>query len=179
MNYEIRDFCVADATAVDTVALAAFDEFQAAYSDWPSFARGVGNTSSLAAAGEIVVAANAARVVGAVTYVGPGKSKRSSLFDVDWPIIRMLVVAPACRGHGIGRALTEECIRRARRDGSSVIALHTTPIMRVALSMYRRMGFEFQREAPAIFGVPYRIYLKRLDTHPDTASPNPQAPRFD
>jgi ribosomal protein S18 acetylase RimI-like enzyme len=74
----------------------------------------------------------------------------------------MLVVKPARRGHGIGRLLTEECIHRARRDNSSIIALHTTPIMTVALAMYLRMGFAKLRDAPDIYGVPYGVYTKTL-----------------
>ena len=74
----------------------------------------------------------------------------------------MLVVDPAARGQGIGRQLTEECLRRAERDQASVIALHTTPIMTVALPMYQRMGFARVRDAPDILGVPYAVYVKAL-----------------
>ena len=74
----------------------------------------------------------------------------------------MLVVDPAYRGHGVGRALTNACIRRAERDGASRVALHTSPIMEVALAMYRRMGFERVRAVPPIHGVPYDVYVKRL-----------------
>ena len=87
----------------------------------------------------------------------------------------MLVVAPLSRGVGIGRALTEECIRRARRDRAPLIALHTTPIMKVALPMYERMGFNHQREAPPIFGVPYDIYVKRLTAQPDAPADGPRS----
>ena len=34
--------------------------------------------------------------------------------------------------------------------------------MTVALPMYLRMGFEWHRDAPAVYGVPYAVYLKRL-----------------
>jgi len=37
---------------------------------------------------------------------------------------------------------------RAERDGAPVIALHTSPIMTVALPMYRRMGFELYYDVP-------------------------------
>jgi ribosomal protein S18 acetylase RimI-like enzyme len=76
----------------------------------------------------------------------------------------MLIVDPAARGSGVGRALTEEFIKRARQDGSGVIALHTSPIMTVALPMYLRMGFQLLREAPPLFGVPYAVYVKHLIT---------------
>jgi len=155
----LRDYRAADAPAVSRVALAAFDEFRDAYADWPAMAANVATMAALAGTGEIVVAECDGAVAGAVAYIPPHRPK-ASYFDQAWPIIRMLVVDPAQRGNGLGRALTEECIRRARRDGAGAIALHTSPIMTVALSMYRRMGFEQLRDAPAIYGVPYAVYLK-------------------
>ena len=74
----------------------------------------------------------------------------------------MLVVDPEFRGKGIGRALSKECIARAKRDGSPIIALHTSPIMTVALPMYLRMGFVKAYDAPPIFGVAYAVYTKSL-----------------
>lgn len=58
--------------------------------------------------------------------------------------------------------LTEACLERARRDHSPIIALHTSPIMSVALPMYLRMGFEKLRDAPDIHGVSYAVYTKSL-----------------
>jgi ribosomal protein S18 acetylase RimI-like enzyme len=52
-----------------------------------------------------------------------------------------LAVLPEARGLGLGRKLTEECIRRCRAAGIPVLALHTTDFMAVAKSMYERMGF--------------------------------------
>jgi len=155
----LRAFQPADAAAVNEVALAAFDELRHHYDDWPAFARRIGATASLADSGEMIVATVDDTVAGAVTYIGPSR-KKAEFFPVEWPIVRMLVVAPAHRGLGLGRALTEEGIRRAERDGAPLIALHTTPIMKVALAMYERMGFTFRHAAPEIFGVPYGIYVK-------------------
>jgi hypothetical protein len=53
-------------------------------------------------------------------------------------------------------------MRRARRDRAAVIALHTSPIMTVALPMYLRMGFVRLRATPPIFGVEYAVYTKML-----------------
>lgn len=162
MSFALREYQPSDAQAVNAVALAAFEELNAHYNDWPAFSRNIGNMASLAESGELIVATVKEKVAGAVTYVGPGKKKRE-FFPVEWPILRMLVVAPPYRGFGIGKALTEECIRRAHRDGASLVALHTTPIMKVALPMYERMGFKYQSETPLIFGVPYGIYVKTFD----------------
>jgi ribosomal protein S18 acetylase RimI-like enzyme len=160
-NMTLRDFRDADAVQVNRVALAAFDEFRSQYTDWPAMVSGVAKMSALADSGEIIVAERDEGIIGAVAYIPPGCAK-APYFDRSWPIIRMLVVDPAYRGHGVGRALTEQCVERARRDGSHVIALHTSPIMTVALPMYIRMGFRLLRDAPPIFGVPYSVYLREI-----------------
>ena len=158
---QIRDFAPEDAAAVNAIALAAFEQYRGEYDDWPTFSAFVGSMASLAESGELIVALSDGVIAGAVAYFGPNAQK-PALFDPAWPVIRMLVVDPAARGAGLGRLLTEACIVRARRDGAAAIALHTSPIMRVALSMYLRLGFVLLRDSPPIFGVPYRIYLKRL-----------------
>jgi ribosomal protein S18 acetylase RimI-like enzyme len=157
----LRDFRAADAPQVNRVALAAFEQFKTHYSDWPAMAAALARTAMLAENGEIMLAECEDKIIGAVTYVPPGCPK-PSYFDVAWPIIRMLVVDPDHRGLGAGRALTEACLARARRDRSPVVALHTSPFMTVALAMYIRMGFGLQREGPLIFGASSAVYLKRL-----------------
>jgi ribosomal protein S18 acetylase RimI-like enzyme len=158
----LRDYLEPDAVHVNGVALAAFEQFSWQYSDWAAMSSAIGRMSALADGGEIVVAELKEKIVGAVAYIPPGRPK-AAYFQSAWPIIRMLVVAPTCRGKGVGRALTEECLRRAKRDGSPVIALHTSPIMTVALPMYIKMGFTWQHDAPSIYDVPYAVYLKRLE----------------
>lgn len=61
--------------------------------------------------------------------------------------IRLLGVAPHARGMGVGRALTEACIERARAHGHARVVLHTTEAMQVAWGMYERLGF---RRAPEL-----------------------------
>lgn len=117
--------------------------------------------SDMAATAEIVIAEHDGRVVGAVGYMPPFAPK-SAHFKPDWPLVRMLVVDPEASGLGAGRALTEACVARARRDGAPEIALHTSEIMTVALPMYLRMGFARVAAAPDLFGVAYAIYVKPL-----------------
>jgi len=96
-----------------------------------------------------------------VAYFGPDLQK-APFFDQSWPVIRMLVVDPSFRGKGLGRALSMECLARTRRDGSPIIALHTSPIMAVALRLCLKMGFVKAYDAPPIFGVAYAVYTKML-----------------
>jgi ribosomal protein S18 acetylase RimI-like enzyme len=160
-SFAIRSYRPADAETLNALALRAFAQFRHHYAPWKAFAAGIGAMSELARSGELMVAENSnGALLGGVGYFGPTASK-PDFFKPDWSIIRMLVVDPAARGRGVGRRLTEACLGCAARDGASVIALHTTPIMEVALAMYLRLGFVRESPGPTIYGVPYDIYVRR------------------
>jgi ribosomal protein S18 acetylase RimI-like enzyme len=55
--------------------------------------------------------------------------------------MRMLAVAPAAQGRGVGRALVAECIARTRAGGRTGIALYTRPFMTAAHRLYESLGF--------------------------------------
>jgi ribosomal protein S18 acetylase RimI-like enzyme len=160
-RFELRPARPPDSAQIDAVVIAAFGEFPESHGEWPTERRNRAGASSLASAGEQIVATVEGTVAGVVTYVGPNIEKQD-WFDREWPVIRLLAVDPAYRGLGIGRALTEECIRRAARDGASVIALHTTPMLDVAFAMYTRMGFRHLRDSAPWGPVPYAVYVKPL-----------------
>ena len=153
----IRDFEAADAAAVNRVVLAAWAEFEGVFSGFAGLALRLGAAAALAGEVELIVAAVNGAVAGAVGYVPP-HGRREPMFPPEWALVRLLSVAPSAHGLGIGRRLSEECIARARRDGALAVGLHTSPAMRVALPMYLRLGFEFDREIPARHGVPYALY---------------------
>ena len=157
----LRNYESADAENLNRIAISAFDQFRHHYEDWPAMLAGLSKTSALSASGEVIIAELEDKFAGAVAYFGPN-SQKAAFFDQRWPIIRMLVVDPVSRGNGIGRALTAECLARAKRDDAKVIALHTSPIMTVALPMYLRMGFAKLSDAPPILGVEYAVYTKML-----------------
>lgn len=161
MKFELSDFSAADGEALNRVALAAFAQYSGQYEDWDRFSRSLACMNTLAENAEVVVASVGGEPVGAVAYVAPGKP-RAAVFAPEWALMRMLVVEPSFRGHGIGRALANECLRRAERDGAPVLALHTSSIMQAALAMYHRMGFVLEGSMPPIHGVPYAIYTRWL-----------------
>ena len=67
------------------------------------------------------------------------------------------------RGQGIGKALVQECLRRARKDGCTGLALHTTDMMQVAMAMYERMGF-FRTPEFDFYPVPeFQVKAYRLE----------------
>src|ERR1700712_5148432 len=147
MHVSLRDFYTFDAAIINRLAVASFSQYSSDFQDWPAMVRVLEKMSEMAGNAEIIIAEHEGRVVGAVGY-GPPSAPKAAHFNPEWPIIRMLVVAPDARGLGIGRTLTEACVARARRDRAPEIALHTSPIMTVALPMYLRMGFMRVCDAP-------------------------------
>ena len=85
----------------------------------------------------------AGKIVGSVLLYPPAASAYGAAADESSaiPEMRLLAVNPEMRGHGIGTALTRECVQRAQRAGAPALGLHTTDMMQTAMRMYERMGF--------------------------------------
>jgi ribosomal protein S18 acetylase RimI-like enzyme len=90
----------------------------------------------------LVAVDDAGRVLGGVSYIpGPG-TPLSESERPDEAGFRTLAVDPAATGRGIGRALAQACIARARADGRAGMAIFTRPSMVVAHRLYESLGFE-------------------------------------
>jgi ribosomal protein S18 acetylase RimI-like enzyme len=110
-----------------------------------------------------IVAERDGRLLGCVTYFPPASASDNHDLPHDWAGIRLLGVSPDGRGEGVGRALTVECIDRARAAGASVIGLHTTMLMDVARAMYQRMGFVRAPEYDFFPASDFTVEAYRLD----------------
>jgi ribosomal protein S18 acetylase RimI-like enzyme len=93
-----------------------------------------------AAEAEVLVAMGP-ELVGCVTLVPGSSSPWAEGLMPDEAGVRMLAVAPAAQGRGVGRALLDACIARARQLGRTGLFLHSTPWMQAAHRLYETAGF--------------------------------------
>ena len=77
--------------------------------------------------------------------------------------IRLLGVDSRSRGAGVGKALSNACIKMARDSGHAQVILHTTQVMQAAWGLYESLGFErsedldFMQEDLPVFGFRLRL----------------------
>lgn len=167
---EIRESLPEEHDAAGRVTMAAYAEFFApdGVDADLEYLRAIGDVAGRAARTTILVAVDDGRIVGCVTLELDGRTDLD-----DGPLaperahIRMLGVAPGARGRGIGRALMNECERRALAAGKSEITLHTTRLMQAAQAMYASLGYE--RTADRVLPDGFVLLGYRKDLQPSTS----------
>jgi GNAT superfamily N-acetyltransferase len=141
----IRDARAEDQAAIRDVTISAYQEYAPIMqARWELYRNSILGTLADVKPAEQIVAEQAGAIVGTVLLFPAGtafEAPSGESISLPSPEIRLLAVAPAVRGQGVGAALVRECMQRARESGSAAITLHTTNMMAVAMSMYERMGF--------------------------------------
>ena len=147
----IRDAREEDLDAVSGLLLDAYTQYMPAAGEaitakeragWEGYRQNIADVWSRAPISSTIIAERDGKLLGSVNYYAPGQADSvNDAWPEGWASVRVLGVSPQARGLGIGRALMEECLRRARADGATTMALHTTTLMNVARAMYLRLGF--------------------------------------
>jgi len=89
-----------------------------------------------------IVAERDGEIIGSVLlYPATANVYETETANGGWPEVRLLAVSSAERGQGVGKALLDECVRRARASGASTLGLHSEDIMEAAVRMYQSRGF--------------------------------------
>jgi len=173
--FSVRDARVEEMDEVAEVMVRSYREYdpsplpEAWAEAWNAYRHEIEDVRARFHDAELIVAAQAGRVVGAVTFFPDGTCKVAGAWPPGWAAIRLLAVVPEARGRGIGRALTEECLRRARRRGVAAVGLHTARWNHIGRGMYERMGFlpmpdHDYRPLPEIVVTAHRLDLTPRDS---------------
>lgn len=163
---EIRDATPDEYGEVARVTFAGYEEYfpPEPWGPWIEYMDDLVAVARRANESEQIVAVADGRIVGAVAFYPVGTEEGAQGRPPDWAGIRYLAVHPDARGLGVGRLLTDECIRRARARGAKTLGLMTGSFMKVAQILYPRMGFvrvpELDEQiTDEIVGLQYRMDL--------------------
>ena len=168
-SLRIRDARASDRGAIEAVTLAAYQQYAAVMPAlWEGYRQNILTTLAAAQPDRQIVAEEEDRLVGSVLLYPAGTviaRPGGGSIALASPEVRLLAVAPAARGQGIGVTLMHECIRRARESGAPSLTLHTTEIMEAAMRLYERLGFRRAPEldfqpAPSVTIKGYRLGLE-------------------
>lgn len=123
---------------VASLAVDAYAEYAERMSPdaWSAFAQNIANVRGRMQDAEVLVAERDGKLVGTVTLFTDWRGAQSDSYGV-----RLLSVPPQERGTGVGRALMESCIERARRERKDRVVLTSTQEMGAARDLYERLGF--------------------------------------
>ena len=165
----VRDARDAEREIMRKVTLAAYREYAAIVPRpfWRGYRQHLLATLDAERAVDRIVAERHGVILGSVLLYPPAADAHGGMsFSASWPEVRLLAVVPAARRRGVGTALMEECVCRARRAGATVLGLHTMDFMRAAARVCDRMGFMWVPEsnftpAPGVVVKAYRLDLVR------------------
>ena len=141
---QVRAATAGDLDAIRRVATAANAEFAGPMGErlYAGYLANVLDVERRLAEARVLVAEREGIVVGTITLYADIHAEGMPLHMPDGTAgIRATAVDPAARGRGIGGALVDAAIERARHDGARSVALHTAPVMVDAMRLYERHGF--------------------------------------
>ena len=165
----IRGARSGDRGAIEAVTLSAYEQYAALMpAHWEGYRQNILATLAAAQPDAQIVAEEVGRVVGSVLLYPAGSVMArpgGGSITLAWPEVRLLAVAPEARDRGVGAALMDECIRRARQSGAAALTLRTTDVMQAAMRLYERLGFGRAPEldiqpAPGVTIKGYRLGLE-------------------
>lgn len=141
-SFDIRPVRPAEYEALGEILVAAFWALPRPMPEPDEYERELRDVAHRATTSCVLVAvAPTGKLLGGVTYVGGPEDPYSQDLRRGESGMRMLGVEPAHQGRGIGRALTEACLKRARAAGHTGLVLYTASWMEAAWHLYESLGF--------------------------------------
>lgn len=141
----VREADAADLERIEQVLLDAYEQFQTMLSpqQWDEYRNNI--IAAVAAdkpLAKLLAEVDGKAVGAALFYASSVTAYGPAAVSIESPILRLLGVAPAARGQGVATALIDACIRLAQEAGAGYLYLHTSDLMREAIALYEKLGFE-------------------------------------
>jgi GNAT superfamily N-acetyltransferase len=115
LDLQLRDARDTDRDAIYNMTIGAYEDYANQWF-WDVYRQNILETLADTDPAEQIVAEHDGHIVGAVLLYPAGTmfdGPEGEMVQLEHPEVRVLAVAPATRGHGVGKALMQECIRRA------------------------------------------------------------------
>ena len=141
-DFVIREAGAGEAAGIENLVQEAYREFKPLFSDkvWATWMENIGQTIR-DTSGILLVAEDQGRIAGVVKFFPEAGCSGMGCWPPGTAAIRILAVAPAARGRGLGTLLTRECLRLARKRQIPTIFLCTGEFMHAARHIYEKLGF--------------------------------------
>jgi ribosomal protein S18 acetylase RimI-like enzyme len=164
-HVRVREMRTSDAERVGELTLAAYDRYgriEGRYRDFLADPLQRVDRCSAVLVAEIDDR-DGPRVVGTVSYVVPGDPEWEELAQPAGDAgFRVLAVDPAYEGRGVGTALVDACMARAREDGAHRMLIISMAWMPRAHALYeRRYGFVRRPDLDLTFPSGRGVILER------------------
>lgn len=159
----IKTATVEDFEAIADLNVVAYTEF-ASYlpaEAWETMQKNLRNIKERAEVAEFIIYRSGNDIIGSVAYC-PAEKGDPAIFKPDTASILLLAVHPQHRGKGIAKALTIECITKAKNDNAISIGLFTSELMQSAQRLYQNLGFQKESELPKRHNIRYFRFILPL-----------------
>ena len=164
-NLKYRKANLSDFDKLKSLGIESYSEFSSILTrkNWNkmnSFLESDDNLLQLIEQSTVFVCEKESDIIGMIYLVPSGNPTK--LFHKNWSYIRFLGVNTKFRGNGIGKKLTDLCLKFAKETNEKHIALHTSEFMNSARAIYEKRGFIKTKEIEYL-GKRYWIYLLDLN----------------
>jgi predicted N-acetyltransferase YhbS len=143
--FAIRAARDSERAAISELTLAAYGQYAElmAPAAWAGLHQALLGALASEGPAKRIVAVQGDILIGSVMLFPPsGDGTASAGGRMIWPELRLLSVADAWRGRGVGEALVDACIAQARAAGAPTLGLYSSDSMQAAIRLYERKGFE-------------------------------------
>lgn len=134
-----------DYPAVIDVLVAGYMQYQETYEQkevWEQYLKEIRESVHNPEIKELWVAKIEDRIIGTVQlFETAAKAYEGFESPIPYPFIRLLAVHPDWRGHGVARALLQQCVQSSHVWKQPYVYLYTGERMVQAIGLYEKFGF--------------------------------------